>query len=171
MGLRGARAQKRVVYTVDDIRERRHRAPWRKRGLSRAQKVIAFLETLPITKGILAGTTMKLLPGQRKFVKAIYGRLDKDGRRLIKLAIKTEPRGNGKTGLLAGLALCHLLGPEAEARGEVYSLCLQQIAGRTDLCGNEGNNGKRPRIFRAGQHPAIPQADRGRRRRWRWQFV
>ena len=33
------------------------------------------------------------------------------------LQSKVEPRGNGKTGLLAGLALCHLLGPECEAAG------------------------------------------------------
>ena len=100
---------------------RRQRDPWHKRGLSRADRVITFLEMLPITKGILAGKKMKLLPGQRKFVKAIYGRLSKDGRRKIRLAIKSEPRGNGKTGLLAGLALAHLLGPECEPRGEIYS--------------------------------------------------
>jgi phage terminase large subunit-like protein len=100
---------------------RTQRDPWHKRGLSRADRVIAFLEALPITKGILAGKRMKLLPGQRKFVRAIYGRLGADGRRQIRLAIKSEPRGNGKTGLLAGLALCHLLGPECEARGEIYS--------------------------------------------------
>ena len=64
---------------------------------------------------------MRLLPGQRKFVEAIYGRVATDGRRKIRIAIKVEPRGNGKTGLLAGLALCHLLGPECEARGEIYS--------------------------------------------------
>jgi len=70
---------------------------------------------------------MKLLPGQREFVRAIYGRLSKDGRREIRLAIKSEPRGNGKTGLLAGLALCHLLGPECEARGEIYSAAYNKL--------------------------------------------
>src|SRR4029077_4495622 len=95
--------------------------PWQKRGLSRVDRVIAFLETLPITKGILAGKKMKLLPGQIKFIETVYGRVTKNGRRKIRLAIKSEPRGNGKTGLIAGLALCHLLGPECEARGEVYS--------------------------------------------------
>ena len=103
------------------------RDPWHKRGLSRADRVITFLEMLPITKGILAGKKMKLLPGQRKFVKAIYGRLSKDGRRKIRLAIKSEPRGNGKTGLLAGLALAHLLGPECEPRGEIYSAAYNKL--------------------------------------------
>jgi hypothetical protein len=37
-----------------------------KPGLSRADRVIAFLEMLPITKGILV-EKMKLLPGQREF--------------------------------------------------------------------------------------------------------
>jgi phage terminase large subunit-like protein len=106
---------------------RRRLPPWRKRGLSRAEQVITFLETLPITKGVLAGKKMKLLPGQREFVNAIYGRLDAKGKRKIRLAIKSEPRGNGKTGLLAGLALCHLLGPECEARGEVYSCAYNKL--------------------------------------------
>jgi phage terminase large subunit-like protein len=99
----------------------KRREPWKKRGLSRADRVITFLQTLPITKGVLVGKKMKLLPGQRRFVQAIYGRLDIDGRRQIRIAIKSEPRGNGKTGLLASLALCHLLGPESEPRGEIYS--------------------------------------------------
>jgi phage terminase large subunit-like protein len=103
------------------------RHPWHKRKASRVEKVILFLESLPITKGILAGTKMKLLPGQRQFVQAIYGNLAEDGRRVVRLAIKSEPRGNGKTGLLAGLALCHLLGPESEVRGEVYSCAYNKL--------------------------------------------
>jgi hypothetical protein len=47
--------------------------PWKKRGLSRAERVITFLQTLPITKGVLVGEKMKLLRGQRRFVEAIYG--------------------------------------------------------------------------------------------------
>jgi phage terminase large subunit-like protein len=100
---------------------------WRKPGLKRVDRVLAFLETLPITKGIYAGKKMKLLPGQRRFVRAIYGRTSKDGRRRIRLAIKSEPRGNGKTGLLAGLALCHLLGTECEPRGEIYSCAYNKL--------------------------------------------
>ena len=40
--------------------------------------------------------------------------------------MRSEPRGNGKTGLVAGLALCHLLGPEAEERGECYSCAVDR---------------------------------------------
>jgi phage terminase large subunit-like protein len=98
-----------------------------KRKRSRVSRVLSFLEDLPITKGILAGSKMKLLPGQRRFIEAIYGRVAPDGRRQIRIAIKSEPRGGGKTFLLAGLALCHLLGPESEARGEVYSAAYNKL--------------------------------------------
>ena len=36
--------------------------PWDVPGLTRAERVIAFLEFLPITKGILRGKRMELLP-------------------------------------------------------------------------------------------------------------
>ena len=39
----------------------------------------------------------------------------------VRLAVSSIARGNGKTGLIAGLVLCHLIGPEAEPRGEIYS--------------------------------------------------
>src|SRR5262245_27654271 len=107
-------------------RMRKH-LPWNKNNLSRTERVITFLENLPITKGIFAGRTMKLLAGQRLFIETIYGNLTDDGRRTIRLAIKSEPRGNGKTGLLAGLALCHLVGPEWEPRGEVYSCAYNKL--------------------------------------------
>jgi phage terminase large subunit-like protein len=120
MGLRGAGARKKtpVKATV---------TPAWKRKRSRVDRIVAFLESLPITKGILAGKKMKLLPGQRRFVEEVYGRVGRDGRRQIRIAIKSEPRGNGKTGLLAGLALAHLLGPECEARGEVYSAAYNKL--------------------------------------------
>jgi len=122
MGLRGPGSKRR--RDAAPIKPRR--LPWEKRGLSRVERVVAFLEFLPITKGILAGKRMKLLANQREFIEAIYGNLADDGRRVIRTAIKSEPRGNGKTGLIAGLCLCHLLGPEAEPRGEVYSAAIDK---------------------------------------------
>lgn len=95
--------------------------PWNKKGLSRVERVIAFVEWLPVTKGIQAGKKIKLLPDQREFIESVYGRARPDGRRQVKIAIKSEPKGNGKTGLAAPLCLCHLLGPEAEPRGAAYS--------------------------------------------------
>lgn len=100
--------------------------PWKAPGLSRDERVIAFLQYLPITKGPLQGQKMKLLPGQARFVQKVYGDLRDDGTRRKRLGIKSEPKGNGKTGLTAGLCLCHLLGPEAERRGEVYSAAIDR---------------------------------------------
>ena len=120
MGLRGAGAKKPNRVTSFE------QPAWkRKRG--RVARVISFLEDLPITKGIYAGRKMKLLPGQREFVQAVYGRLATDGRRKTRIAIKSEPRGNGKTGLIAGLCLAHLLGPECEPRGECYSAAYNKL--------------------------------------------
>lgn len=97
--------------------------PWEVPGLSRAGRVIAFLEDLPITAGKLAGTTMKIRPWQRKFIEAVYAETA-DGLRPVRTAVLSMARKNGKTQLAAGLALCHLMGPEAEPRGEVYSAAL-----------------------------------------------
>jgi phage terminase large subunit-like protein len=118
MGLRGpggrskAKAREAVALSGEAL-------PWEEPGLDRAAKMIAFLEWLPITKGLLAGEKMRLLPEQRTFVQAVYG---SD----VRIAVLSEPRGNGKTGLLCGLALGHLLGPESEPRGEIYSAAIDR---------------------------------------------
>jgi phage terminase large subunit-like protein len=75
---------------------------------------------LELTAGSQAGTKLRLRPWQRKFVKAVY-REDKRGVRPIRTALLSMARKNGKSQLAAALALCHLCGPEAESRGEVYS--------------------------------------------------
>lgn len=128
MGLRGPGSgiRKKAVKKANRSPEASAPVPWEAEGLSRAERVIKFLESLPITKGPLAGRNMELLPGQRRFVLRLYGDLQADGRRTKRLAIKSEPKGNGKSGLVAGLCLCHLLGPEAEARGEVYSAAINR---------------------------------------------
>lgn len=97
--------------------------PWEEPGLSRAGRVIAFLEDLPITAGKLAGTKMQLRAWQRRFIERVYAE-NEAGRRPVRTAVLSMARKNGKTQLAAGLALCHLMGPEAEPRGEVYSAAL-----------------------------------------------
>lgn len=125
MGGRGRGA----LMTRDEreaAQQSKRRMPWKQKGLSRVDQVVKFLQFLPITKGILQGKRMKLLPDQLDFVYKVYGPKKRDGRRQVSLAIKSAPKGNGKTGLVAGLALCHLLGPEAEIRGEVYSAAIDR---------------------------------------------
>jgi phage terminase large subunit-like protein len=92
------------------------------RETERWRRVAAFLESLPVTKGILSGQRFRLLPDQLEFVRKIYGPRDHP----VRIGILSQPRGNGKTGLVAGLALCHLLGPEAERRGEVVSASIDR---------------------------------------------
>jgi phage terminase large subunit-like protein len=73
---------------------------------------------------------LKLRPWQKAFIRAVY-RTDKEGRRLVRTAVLSVARKNGKTQLAAALALAHLCGPEAEPRGEVYSVaCTRFQAGR-----------------------------------------
>jgi phage terminase large subunit-like protein len=104
--------------------------PWTAPGLSRAERVIRFIETLPCTAGPLAGTTLKLRRWQRRFIRAIY-KTDKAGHRLVRTAVLSLARKNGKTQLAAALCLCALSGPEAEPRGECYAVaCTRFQAGR-----------------------------------------
>ncbi len=106
--------RKRAAETA--AKPSRRRLPWKKAGLSRLQRVIAFMEWLPVTKGVRAGRKMRLLPDQKEFLAKLYGKGSE-----ARIAIDSKPRGNGKTGMVAGLALCHMLGPESEPRGEIYA--------------------------------------------------
>jgi phage terminase large subunit-like protein len=114
-------ASQRSATEALAARKRKRVLPWERKGLSRVERVIAFLEFLPITKGILLGKKLKLLPGQRRFIERVYGSTE------VRVAVRSEARGNGKTGLVSGLALCHLLGPEAEDRGECYSAAVNRL--------------------------------------------
>ncbi len=90
--------------------------PWDAKYLKRSERVIRFCESLPITSGVLAGTMFRLRPWQKQIIRDIY-----HTPRTVRTALITMPRKNGKTALAAALALCHLLGPEAEPRGQVFS--------------------------------------------------
>ena len=92
----GRRTTRQIEAEAELDGKRKRRLPWQRKGLSRVERVIAFLEDLPITKGIKIGTKLKLLPGQRRFIEAVYGSTE------VRLAVRSEPRGNGKTGLVAG---------------------------------------------------------------------
>src|SRR4051812_48326810 len=91
--------------------------PWEQAGMPSDEKVLAFLRTLPIVAGLKAGDTLELLEFQERFVRAIYGNLDDLGRRRVRLAALSVGRGNGKSAILAGLSLAHLLGPMQEPHG------------------------------------------------------
>ncbi|MGH7794112.1 MAG: terminase large subunit [Candidatus Binatia bacterium] len=92
----------------------------RRRGKSALDDLISFVESLPVTSGLLAGKKFKLPDWQRDILRRIYA-TDAAGRRVVRQALITMPRKNGKTGLSAALALAHLAGPMAEPRGQAYS--------------------------------------------------
>ncbi len=119
MGARGPGARPRQgVQHGQPVQLEAH--PWDADGLTRAERVIAFIESLPITKGYGAGERVKLLPFQREWIEAVYA-TDEHGNRRVRTGLMSVARGQGKTVLAALLTLCHLCGPEAEQRGECYS--------------------------------------------------
>lgn len=87
----------------------------------RADRVIAFIEALTVPSGEGQGGPFRLREWQRKFIRAIYAPQGRNGRRLVRRAILSIARKNGKTALIAALVLCHLVGPESILNGEVYS--------------------------------------------------
>ncbi len=123
MGARGpgATRQRKAAAEIDHDTEH----PWEAVGLNRAERVIAFIESLPITKGYGAGENVKLLPFQREWIEAVYA-TDDDGKRRVRQGLLSVARGNGKTVFAAMLTLCHLCGPEAEQRGECFSSAATQ---------------------------------------------
>ena len=70
----------------------------------------AWLETLTVSQGALAGSRLKLLPWELDFLAGAFA----DG---IDTAALTIARGNGKTALCAALAAAAVAGPLAVPRG------------------------------------------------------
>lgn len=115
MGLRGPGAKPVAKKKPGRIRKLK-----RVTGKTRADRVASFIEQLPITSGMLAGQRFKLRPWQRDILAGIYA-TDSNARRIVRQALISMPRKQGKTAIAAMLALAHLCGPEAEERGQVYS--------------------------------------------------
>src|SRR6185436_8940048 len=120
MGLRGIGAiplskRKAAAEAVEVAPADAWVPPWTAPDLSRSERVIAFLECLTVTSGELAGSKFRVRDWQRAFIERVYT-LDADGSRAVRTAVLSMGRKNGKTQLAAALALCHLCGPEAEAR-------------------------------------------------------
>lgn len=124
MGLRGPGARGLKARQASQLEAQAAPAgpkPWQAEGLTRAERVRAFIETLKVTSGVLAGQNLKLRDWQwERIVKPMY-EVDAGGQRIVRHVLLTLPRKNGKTQLAAALALCHLVGPEAEPRGQVVS--------------------------------------------------
>lgn len=88
-----------------------------RRALSRADKVIAFIHRYCVVpSGGLVGKPLRLLPFQERFIREVYDNPAGTSRAYLSIA-----RKNGKTGLIACLALAHLVGPEARQNTQIIS--------------------------------------------------
>ena len=117
MGLRGpgAKAIRRPVEPSVDTPAEPH--PWDAPGLARWQRVRLFVESLPVTSGPLAGTKFKLRPWQQRIVRALY-RADDRGRRLVRTAVVSMARKNGKTDIGAQYVVCRECYKDSEPEKE-----------------------------------------------------
>lgn len=88
-----------------------------KTTLTRAGRVIAFIEKHCVTPdGAHVGMPMVLADFQKDFIRDVY-----DNPAGTRRAILSVSRKNGKTGLIAGLLLAHLVGPEAKQNSQIVS--------------------------------------------------
>lgn len=94
----------------------------RKKILTRGEKVIAFIETYcRAPEGTQVGKPLVLLPFQKKFILEVY-----DNPHATHTGILSIGRKNGKTALIAGIALAHIAGPEAVENSQVVSGAMSQ---------------------------------------------
>ena len=120
MGIRGPKA-KPVKLELVRSNEVKRRPKWKARGLTRPQRVLRFIESLPCTQGYGAGGPLYMHPFQQEIIEGIYGPSRSDGRRMVRTALCSLPRKQGKSTLSAALVLAHLVGPEVEPRGQIFS--------------------------------------------------
>lgn len=85
--------------------------------MSRADRIIAFIERHCLTPdGAQVGRPLRLAEFQRQFIREVY-----DNPAGTRRAILSVARKNGKTALIAGLLLAHLVGPEAKQNSQIVS--------------------------------------------------
>jgi phage terminase large subunit-like protein len=85
--------------------------------MTRGEKVIAFIERYcRVPEGALVGSPIKLADFQKQFILEVYDNPAGTRRGYLSIA-----RKNGKTGLIAGLLLAHLVGPEATQNSQIVS--------------------------------------------------
>jgi phage terminase large subunit-like protein len=85
--------------------------------LTRGERVIAFIEAYCLVpSGELTGQAMRLEDFQKRFIREIY-----DNPLGTRRAYLSVARKNGKTGLIAGIVLAHVCGPEAMQNTQIVS--------------------------------------------------
>lgn len=91
-------------------KKRRDYVPGFRFDEDRAERVIKFLETVVVmTEGRWAGKPMKVLPWQRDIIESLFGWVDENERRRYRRGAVYIAKKQGKSTLMAGLALYALL--------------------------------------------------------------
>lgn len=91
------------------------------KNTARVLAIISFIEKLTVPSGKGEGGPVKLRRFERRFIQSVYGKTDRSNNRIVRRAILSLARKNGKTFLISCLVLVHLVGPEAIMNGEIYS--------------------------------------------------
>ena len=86
---------------------------------ARAEHVIQFVELLKHTKSPFNGVPFTVLPWQRTILADVYGTMNASGIRQYRYAYLEIPKKQGKSELVAALALYHMFA-DREVNGEVY---------------------------------------------------
>lgn len=85
--------------------------------MTRAARIIEFIERYCVTpEGADVGKPLRLAEFQKQFIRDVY-----DNPAGTRRAILSIARKNGKSGLIAGLLLAHLVGPEAKQNAQIVS--------------------------------------------------
>ncbi|HNN17367.1 MAG TPA: terminase large subunit [Giesbergeria sp.] len=85
--------------------------------MTRAARVIEFIERYCVTpEGADVGKPLVLAEFQKQFIRDVY-----DNPHGTRRALLSVSRKNGKSGLIAGLLLAHLVGPEAKQNSQIVS--------------------------------------------------
>lgn len=85
--------------------------------MTRAERIIEFIERYCVTpEGAHVGRPLVLAEFQKDFIRQVY-----DNPAGTRRALLSVSRKNGKSGLVAGLLLAHLVGPEAKQNSQIVS--------------------------------------------------
>ena len=88
-----------------------------RKQITDGDRVIEFIEGFcKVPEGSKVGSKIKLADFQKKFIYAIYDNTNTTRRAILSIA-----RKNGKTALIAGLVLAHLVGPMAKQNAQIVS--------------------------------------------------
>ena len=85
--------------------------------MTRGGKIVAFIEAYcKIPEGAQVGQPMKLMKFQKQFILDVYDNPHGTSRVYLSVA-----RKNGKSALIAAVALAHIVGPEAKQNSQIIS--------------------------------------------------